>query len=83
MSNLCLPGVGALRGGLGAQTDVFFQYSLLSQLPTQHQQIRSVLFQKTKQILNIHSAHSSVAPSVAVTHQSVVTHISRYCFTAH
>lgn len=45
---LCLPGVWALRGGLGAQTDVLLQHSFVGQLPPQHQQIRSVLFKRCK-----------------------------------
>ena len=41
--NFAVAGVGALRGGLGAQTDVLLQHSFFSQLSTKHQQIRSVL----------------------------------------
>lgn len=66
---LCLPGVGALCGGLGAQTDVLFQHSFLSQLPTQHQQIWSVLFNKYKYLIFIQLAavlHHLLLPLISM-----------------
>lgn len=81
---LCLPGVWALCGGLGAQTDVLFQHSFLSQLPTQHQQIRSVLLEEYKDFIFIqlpavlhHLLLSLISLLLSTLAETVIQHIKQ------
>lgn len=67
-----LSGVGALRGGLGSQADVLFHHSILSQLPTQYQQIWSV--PSYKWTILIYSTFDSFKHFVAIASQFIVKH---------